>query len=748
MFLILDMHGAPGGQGANASISDYDTSKPSLWESEYNKRKLVALWYKLAERYSNEPWIGGYDLINETNWTFPGGNNAPLRDIYRRITDTVRMVDKNHILFIEGNWWANDFSDLTPPWDDNMVYSFHKYWNYNHDNILDWVLSLRDSYNVPLWLGECGENSNTWFTNLVSLAERKNLGWSWWPVKKAGINNPLQVTMNDGYRKLISYWRGEGSAPGVEEAFRAVLQFSENHRIENCKVQRDVIDALFRQPYTTEIIPFVIHHAEDTVFAVDYALGRNGYAYFDTDTGDYHVDTNEWGEWNKGSRFRNDGVDIQASTDPQISNGYTVGWTADGEWLVYTLQTDSTGLYDCVIRSAAEKGATNIRFEANGHIISDAVYLPPTGGWTAWRSTTVKDLILPEGEVQLKLKFLTGGANLNCFRFTNPRSVREASFTALSAETSSFKNEIYLHLNREIPVMNAKTEDFTLTAGGKQIPVSSVAASSGSGYVIIIRPQELLNPGEEITLSYNGNSISSENQILESFSMKAVRNNLAPFFTLPGKVEAEDFFSNSGLQLEECSDEGGTYNTGYADAGDYVDYLLYVPVPGTYQADFRIATTNSNARITLETGDGSEFRFLKTINLPLTGGWQNWITQSTSLDLPAGKYRFRVLTQTGQHNLNWINFSLLTGTRDTPGAAAGPNIYPNPAGDRISVQFSGNDDHGKKIEIFDTLGRLILSKQSSGDRIDIDTAGLMAGPYLVRIFEPQSITTHKLLIRN
>ena len=76
IYLILDLHGAPGGQGHDMAISDYDPTKPSLWESQANKDKTVALWRKLAERYSTEPWIGGYDLINETNWTFPEGNNS------------------------------------------------------------------------------------------------------------------------------------------------------------------------------------------------------------------------------------------------------------------------------------------------------------------------------------------------------------------------------------------------------------------------------------------------------------------------------------------------------------------------------------------------------------------------------------------------------------------------------------------------------------------------------------------------
>ena len=81
MYLILDLHAAPGGQGKDANISDYDPAKPSLWESEENRRKTVALWRKLAERYANEPWIGGYDILNEPNWTFEGKDKNGREDI-------------------------------------------------------------------------------------------------------------------------------------------------------------------------------------------------------------------------------------------------------------------------------------------------------------------------------------------------------------------------------------------------------------------------------------------------------------------------------------------------------------------------------------------------------------------------------------------------------------------------------------------------------------------------------------------
>lgn len=118
----------------------------------------------------DKPWIGGYDLVNQPNWELPGG--TLLKALYKEITDTIRTVDTNHMIFIEGNWFANDFTGLTPPWDANMVYSPHKYWNYNDKASIQWVLNIRDTYNVPIYFGESGENSNAWFRDAIKLLDK------------------------------------------------------------------------------------------------------------------------------------------------------------------------------------------------------------------------------------------------------------------------------------------------------------------------------------------------------------------------------------------------------------------------------------------------------------------------------------------------------------------------------------------------------------------------------------------------
>jgi len=246
IYLILDLHAAPGGQGNDRPIADVDTTKPHLWESEDNQQKTIALWRKLAERFANEQWIGGYDLINETNYKMEA--NEPLKKIFMAITKEIRKVDKNHIIFIEGNKFANDHTGLTPPWDNNMVYSFHKYWNATTIETIQKFIDLREKFNVPLWMGESGENNNEWYGGGVNLFESINIGWAGWTIKKIGSGSGLMnIKKPKDYQKVIDYWAGKGPKPSLEEANSVFWELAENVKLENCIINREVLKALFNK---------------------------------------------------------------------------------------------------------------------------------------------------------------------------------------------------------------------------------------------------------------------------------------------------------------------------------------------------------------------------------------------------------------------------------------------------------------------------------------------------------------------
>ncbi|UWX61370.1 cellulase family glycosylhydrolase [Chryseobacterium oranimense] len=422
-YLILDLHAAPGGQGNDVNISDNDKSKPSLWESVENQKKTIALWKKLAERYKDEPWIGGYDLINEPNINFTGKNpngtdemsNAPLWKLQKDITAAIRETDKKHIIFIEGNGWGNNYNGLIPLWDSNMAFSFHKYWNYNNDETIQSILDLRKKHNIPIWLGETGENSNVWFTELIQLLNKHNIGYAFWPMKKidniAGITN---VKITPEYEKLLSYWKNGGEKPSRDFAIKALMQIAENYKFSNVEIKNDVIDAMFRQVTDNTTKPFRKHIAPGRVFASDYDLGRMGSAYLDKDFINLWVsDPEKRSEWNSGQQMRNDGVDIYLCHD-KITNQYYVGKTETGEWLQYTIEAKKDQNYTFDIRYAAVNDS-KIRIEtASGKVLAN-VSLPSSGGNENWKTFSVKNISLKKGKINIRVFFENNGVNLNYF---------------------------------------------------------------------------------------------------------------------------------------------------------------------------------------------------------------------------------------------------------------------------------------------------------------------------------------------
>ena len=428
MYVILDLHAAPGGQGNDLNISDRDPAKPSLWQSESNKQKTIALWRKLAERYADEPTVGGYDLLNEPNWGFEDTlkdrnglkeqKNIPLKILLEDISHAIREVDKNHIIIIEGNGWGNNYNGLLGPWDNNMVLSFHKYWNQNDQRSIQHIINFRDKYNVPVWVGETGENSNTWFTEAIHLLESNNIGWAWWPLKKLGNNNPLQIKSNPDYDALVEYWNGKtAKPPEVKNVYRGLMELAEHTKFESNIIHKDVIDAMMRQPYTNETVPYKNNKISSgtVISAVDYDLGINGSAYFDQDTANYRISTGKESAGNRGRIYRNDGVDIYE--DSLHKGDYYVGHIEDGEWLQYTLDIIRTGKYNIVFALAAVNDQGIFSVKDKSKVLAKKIKVYSTGGNQNWEKLTIKNVQLNQGIHQLRVYADKGGFNFKSLAF-------------------------------------------------------------------------------------------------------------------------------------------------------------------------------------------------------------------------------------------------------------------------------------------------------------------------------------------
>lgn len=422
IYLILDMHVAPGSQSGDENADGDEGAK--LWDSKENQDWAVDIWGEIAKRYATERWIGGYDLLNEPV-LFNGGRQV--RDLQRQMRNRIRKYDLNHTLFVNGNMWSRAFEGLGPALDENMIWAFHYYswmvFNRVNQNTIQYLINFRNLTNRPLWLGEAGENSNEWFMEVTNLMEKNDIGWAWWNYKKIGtITGPVSSPSDSVYQEITRYWNGDGGRPSNETAQLGLNNMVENLKLENCEIKKGVIASLLDDNYGTKNLPFKDLFIPGKIDIVDYDLGANGLAYFDFDYIDNRPNGGGLKTWNNGWAYRNDGVDIQVSSDTKISK-YHVSHTESGEFLKYTINVLKDDVYDFSIISSAESAEASVAlYNSQNQVIISEKKLPVTQDYDLWVETVLGEAELKKGVNEIRLSIIRGGANLKMLKVSSNSS--------------------------------------------------------------------------------------------------------------------------------------------------------------------------------------------------------------------------------------------------------------------------------------------------------------------------------------
>ncbi len=251
LYVVLDLHGAPGGQtGANIDDSEFD--RPELFTVEANWRQTVDLWSMLADRYKDEWIVAGYDLLNEPLPEWFSSLYGKVIPLYREIVRAIREVDSRHMIILEGVHWSTDWSIFEgafgdEPLDDNVLLQFHKYWNNPDTESIARYLELRDKWNVPIFMGEGGENNKDWYAGAFRLFEDHDISWNFWTWKKLGTtNSPCSIRIPEGWGLLIDYLQG-GAKPSAETAERILWNYLDNMRLTDCEYRPEVVRSLLRR---------------------------------------------------------------------------------------------------------------------------------------------------------------------------------------------------------------------------------------------------------------------------------------------------------------------------------------------------------------------------------------------------------------------------------------------------------------------------------------------------------------------
>jgi len=124
---------------------------------------------------------------------------------------------------------------------------------------------------------------------------------------------------------------------------------------------------------------------------------------------------------------------------------------------------------------------------------------------------------------------------------------------------------------------------------------------------------------------------------------------------VPGRIQAEEFDTQSGVRTEATEDEGGGRNIGWLTHEDWADYALETVSAGPYAIDLRYASPEGLASLQIAVDGGEP---LVVGPLPATGGWQAWETREIGqLNLPEGSSTLRMTVDSPEDedlNINWM----------------------------------------------------------------------------------------------
>lgn len=243
LWVLLDLHGAPGGQ-TGTNIDDSPRGLPELFMDDRYRRLTCRLWKDLASRYASETVVLGYDLLNEpipNEWQDVYG--AELVTVYRELTAKIRAVDPDHLIMYEGSHWATNWNIFTEVWDANSCLQFHKYWSSPDADSIAPFLEARERLGLPIYMGEGGENTLEWIYAAFRMYEAHDIGWNLWTWKKIStVTSPVSIVAPEGWEKVIASIH-DPDAITPDEAARIFRELLVAIRIENIDERPEVIAA-------------------------------------------------------------------------------------------------------------------------------------------------------------------------------------------------------------------------------------------------------------------------------------------------------------------------------------------------------------------------------------------------------------------------------------------------------------------------------------------------------------------------
>jgi hypothetical protein len=454
---------------------------------------------------------------------------------------------------------------------------------------------------------------------------------------------------------------------------------------------------------------------------------------------------NAWGTWarvlNTDNEFTNAFVDY-CNVLKNLRNYRGMSASVFTQWTDIEAEINGHYTYD---RKILKGDLSKIKPALQSTADNNSYNINPPAGYTVFEGFNIPGLFIRHQNSNGRMDYAIGPLEDAYWKMVPGLAGAGISFQSLN-----FPNNYLRHSNAQI-----------ITSGNDGTPQLKADAT------FYIRPG-LSNASLVSFESYNfpGRYIRHNNSALYSdpitdqlgrddatFYMYGATVNNNDFSTL---IQAENYSTMNGVLTENTTDAGGGLNVDYTDAGDWMAYNnINFPTTGQYLIEYRVASAIGTAKFTSDLNAGT-IQIGGVMNVPNTGGWQNWQTISQTVTINAGTYNFGIFIQSGGVNFNWIRItkvnaaktslstngiitsnSVTTNNSETDKAAT-TKAYPVPFAQNITVSFISKGQGTATVRMVDMLGKQVAAEQyqakEGNNNVQIDGLGkLSPGIYFVEV---------------
>jgi endoglucanase len=670
IYVILDLHGAHGGQTPNDHTGCAGQNK--YWTDAEAQERTKWLWQQIATKYRDEPVVAAYDPLNEPWGSTAEAMVARVEDLYK----TIRAIDDKHIVLLPSHYGSIDaYGSPTAKGFTNVAFEIHPYPGLFGDRPGDSPYMVHRDW---LRCGQSGTGGVCAYNKQVSDLKVPLLVGEFQPWQGAGLDLGGQIgrATYDTYAsygwastswtyKLVSPagGSGKGSWGMVTNAVNANF---------------DTGVGMVAKASTWDCAGW------DTSFANACAVKAPTIKVGGTGPKTYYfvIKSGASGGSNPDVTFDKISITNTATNAEVITNGSfgsSTGWTAltissklnldfnysaagkaptgsEGAVLRLTRPDGITGeinggVYQAVTLQGGQTYALNGVFKDNGSANTWAeMYLldkEPAQG---------KDVIDMNGKVDFTVAPITEIENLFKSYATQAYEVHPGLAQWLVSATAP---EVFQLPARPANLKlaegsNSNALSWDASTDAKVTGYSVYRATGASGNYNKLADKVTTNKYTDST-AVSGSTyfyvVTSLTAANESYYSEAASTTIQSV-PVPAILQAEAFTAMSGVQLESCNDTGGGQDVGYFDPDDYIEFKINVAAAGNFTIDYRLATANGSTGFEVWL-DGA--KAVDAMAVPNTGGWQTWVTQtSTPFAMTAGNHTLRLKSIGKEWNLNWL----------------------------------------------------------------------------------------------